>query len=103
MGDSWEEMRRAKEEQYFTRRNEQALKKIRAQQAGAAKTSPVSGKPMEHLVFKGVEIDRCQESGGVWLDKGELEKIIDAVLAEQKGERENWLGGLFSFLSEAKK
>ena len=30
----------------------------------------------------GVEIDYCPECRGVWLDRGELDKIIDRVAAE---------------------
>jgi len=33
---------------------------------------------MKKLVKKGVEIEYCPKSGGVWLDKGELEKFIEA-------------------------
>jgi uncharacterized protein len=31
----------------------------------------------------GVEIDYCPDCRGVWLDRGELDKIIDRVSAEQ--------------------
>ncbi len=31
---------------------------------------------------KGVEIDYCPECRGVWLDRGELDKIIDKTLVE---------------------
>jgi len=39
-----------------------------------------------HLVMSersGVEIDYCPDCRGVWLDRGELDKIIDRVSAEQ--------------------
>lgn len=32
---------------------------------------------------KGVEIDFCTECRGVWLDRGELDKIIDLTLDER--------------------
>lgn len=32
---------------------------------------------------KGVEIDYCGQCRGVWLDKGELDKIIDLTLQER--------------------
>jgi Zn-finger nucleic acid-binding protein len=35
---------------------------------------------------QGVEIDYCPDCRGVWLDRGELDKIIDRV-AEGSGER----------------
>ncbi|HXH77645.1 zf-TFIIB domain-containing protein [Nocardioides sp.] len=31
----------------------------------------------------GIEIDYCPECRGVWLDRGELDKIIDRAAAEQ--------------------
>jgi uncharacterized protein len=38
---------------------------------------------------KGVEIDYCPECRGVWLDRGELEKIIERS-AEHYSHRENY-------------
>jgi Zn-finger nucleic acid-binding protein len=38
---------------------------------------------------QGVEIDYCPQCRGVWLDRGELDKIIDRSAAEPRtGERE---------------
>jgi Zn-finger nucleic acid-binding protein len=31
---------------------------------------------MKQRVIEGIEVDICPASGGVWLDKGELEKLI---------------------------
>ena len=63
----------------------------------------------------GVEIDYCPQCRGVWLDRGELDKIIernsreyDAVQApdprrqEQRGpghqkKKKNWLSEVFEF------
>lgn len=42
-------------------------------------TSPIDGKPMQQIHRYGIEIDVCPSSGGVWLDKGELEKIMAAI------------------------
>lgn len=33
---------------------------------------------------KGIEIDYCPQCRGVWLDRGELDKIIDKALAEEQ-------------------
>ena len=33
---------------------------------------------------KGVEIDYCPSCRGIWLDRGELDKIIDKALANEK-------------------
>lgn len=58
----------------------------------------------------GVEIDYCPTCRGVWLDRGELDKIIDRsmeaeIAAEVMGPssgpsvrgRESWLGELFDY------
>jgi Zn-finger nucleic acid-binding protein len=39
-------------------------------------TSPIDGSPMQQVHRFGIEFDICPTSGGVWLDKGELEKLI---------------------------
>lgn len=38
---------------------------------------------------KGVEIDYCPDCRGIWLDRGELEKIIERS-AEHYSKRENY-------------
>lgn len=42
-------------------------------------TSPIDGSPMKQIKRYGIELDVCPATGGVWLDKGELEKIIAMV------------------------
>lgn len=34
---------------------------------------------------QGVEIDYCPNCRGIWLDRGELDKIVDKVIANEKG------------------
>lgn len=36
---------------------------------------PKCGLELETIVFRGVEIDKCFNCGGVYLDTGELEKL----------------------------
>ena len=54
--------------------------------------SPVDGAPMKQINRYGIEIDVCPATGGVWLDKGELEKLM-ALLKEElvNEERESQL------------
>ncbi len=49
--------------------------------------SPVTGEPMKQIVRNGIEIDVCPTTGGVWLDKGELEKLL-AIFAEAAREEQ---------------
>ena len=45
-------------------------------------TSPIDGSPMKQINRYGIEIDVCPTTGGIWLDKGELEKLM-AFLKEE--------------------
>lgn len=47
--------------------------------------SPISGEPMKQVIREGIEIDVCPTTGGIWLDKGELEKLI-ALLMKSASE-----------------
>ncbi len=44
--------------------------------------SPIDGSAMRQIRRYGIELDVCPTSGGVWLDKGELEKLIELVSDE---------------------
>ena len=95
----WDEMRRAKEEMFFDEQNKRALGKIKDRTK--KRLSPISGQPMEELVYQGVVIDRCPTSGGIWLDPGELEQIIKAA-TEEKKQGEDWLGNFFGFITKSR-
>lgn len=45
-------------------------------------TSPIDGAPMRQIHRFGIEFDVCPSSGGVWLDKGELEKLLAFIKEE---------------------
>lgn len=45
-------------------------------------TSPIDGSPMKQINRYGIEIDVCPSSGGIWMDRGELEKLM-AFLKEE--------------------
>jgi len=83
MSDSWDDRRRAQEDGYFEKLNQQALERLGARQGAKARPSPITGKPMEQVTVMGVVVDRCVDSGGVWLDAGELEEIMKAVGGSQ--------------------
>lgn len=52
-------------------------------------TSPIDGSPMRQIHRYGIEIDVCPTSGGIWLDKGELEKIMNLLQEEVASEQSN--------------
>lgn len=97
MSDAFDERRRGLEEEYFHRKNTEAIEKLRekmkvAEAAKAAGTSSMrcprcDGNLLESK-FHDVSIDTCEKCGGVWLDAGELEELT-------KHEKGGWLRGLF--------
>lgn len=49
--------------------------------------SPIDGSPMKQINRYGIEIDVCPTTGGIWLDKGELEKLMAILKEEAMGEQ----------------
>jgi hypothetical protein len=95
MTDSWNDMRRAKEEEFFDRQNREALERLKARKDEKTRLSPITGEPLEAVTVMGVAVDRCPKTGGIWLDAGELELIIKAATeAKDKGWAESFLGKL---------
>ena len=84
MTDAFDERRRGMEEEYFHRKNQEAIEKLRekmkvSEAAKAAATAPMtcprcSGTLQESKVDE-VSIDTCEKCGGIWLDSGELEQL----------------------------
>jgi Zn-finger nucleic acid-binding protein len=75
---------------------------------------PIDGRPLETNHRSGVEINHCPQCRGVWLDRGELEKIIrntevsastspegdydeDGYHPTPSKKRRGFLGALFDF------
>ena len=98
--NSWDERRRAQEEEFFKKQNEAALKRIQEREEDKPRISPVSGEPMEQITYMGVVIDRCPSSGGIWLDSGELEQIIDAVHKQEGDDKDGFLDTLLDFVKK---
>jgi uncharacterized protein len=52
---------------------------IEGSTGGMTMKCPQDGSEMDHVSRHGVEIDHCPVCGGVWLDRGELDHLIEAV------------------------
>ncbi len=50
-------------------------------------TSPIDGSPMKQINRYGIEIDVCPTTGGIWLDRGELEKLMALLREEATNDR----------------
>ena len=72
------------EEEYFHRKEQEALE-ITRQRLAADETErhqraslmccPKCGEKLVEVVFQEITIDRCNGCQGVWLDPGELERV----------------------------
>jgi Zn-finger nucleic acid-binding protein len=91
MTNSWDDMKRAKEGDYFERKNKEALNRLQTKlKESQPRLSPASGEPMEQVVLHGVVVDRCKDSGGIWLDPGELEHMLEVMKSEET-DTEGWI------------
>jgi hypothetical protein len=97
-----DDLKKAKEESYFDKKNKEALERLAQKNKGAEKPklSPITGEPMVQQVIHGVVIDRCPTSGGIWLDAGELEQLMEAAQKEKKSE--GWLSNFLKALKDSK-
>ena len=73
------------DEEYFERKNKEAIEKLRAkmkvaEDAKAAGLSsmlcPRCAGSLKESKFEEVMIDTCEKCGGIWLDSGELEQLL---------------------------
>jgi Zn-finger nucleic acid-binding protein len=90
----FDDRKKALEEEYFRRKEQEAIEKLRAQRAAdeAATAEMASTLPcpkcdgrLKEISYEGVQIDRCTKCNGIWLDAGELDRL---------GEKEDE-GGFF--------
>ena len=97
MPDSFDDRRKGLEAEYFHRKEQEALEKLRArraemgspERAGGVRHCPLGHGPLMEAAFEDVFIDRCEQCQGVWLDAGELEHLTHH---EASG---NWFSRLF--------
>lgn len=97
MSKSMDERGKALEEEYFRRKEKEALEKLRAKmtaeeqekaKAASALRCPKCDGTLAGVIVEGVEIDVCDTCGGAWLDAGELEQL-------SKRESGGWLSKLW--------
>lgn len=97
MSDILDDRKKALEEEYFRRKEREAIEKLRAKMtaeeqekitAAAALQCPKCDGKLQGVMFEGIEIDTCDKCGGVWLDAGELPALT-------KRDDKGWFGRLF--------
>jgi tRNA(Ile2) C34 agmatinyltransferase TiaS len=82
-GEAMKLAERAKEDIYFAEHDRELIEKIKAQLQRADKQEslhcPKCPGSLESYTFQGFALERCQNCGGIWMDKGELEGIVRTV------------------------
>jgi uncharacterized protein len=91
--DIFQEREHALEEDYFRRKNQELIgnmkRRIAAEAHPDALVCPKCGGELHTGNYENVQIDVCDNCGGVWLDAGEMQKIV------QKADK-TWIERLFS-------
>ncbi|MEE4253433.1 MAG: zf-TFIIB domain-containing protein [Desulfuromusa sp.] len=79
MTDAWDDRKKALENEYFHKKEREALAKMKQAEIEAASLGhcPKCGKVIEPITFHGVPLDQCPDCGGVWLGPNDL-KILAA-------------------------
>jgi hypothetical protein len=97
LGDKLREAERAREDEYFARRDRELGEKLRdatdeeveaTMKKVALMRCPKCGSGLESSRAHGVDVEHCGKCGGIWLDKGELEEIAGK---ESDGWISRWL------------
>jgi tRNA(Ile2) C34 agmatinyltransferase TiaS len=89
-GETMKLVERAKEDIYFAERDRELIEKLKQQLKKVVKESsqvrcPKCPGDLESYTFQGFALDRCQNCGGIWMDKGELEAVIRKVTRDPLG------------------
>lgn len=86
------------EEEYFYRKDQEAIQKLRekikmaaqAKEAGSSSMKcPRCDGTLKEVMIEHVAIDTCDKCAGTWLDSGELEQLTKTDIAR-------WFRGLWS-------
>ena len=98
MSKIWDEREKSLENEYFRRKEQELVEKLRAKRAQEkerekAETSaihcPKCDGTLVEVTFEDVQIDRCNKCDGVWLDSGELE-----LLSLKQEQSQGWMNRL---------
>ena len=86
MANKWDERKKAKEDEYFVKKERELLEKLKSKQEAEAKEAgqkasymkcPKCGASLKERSFQKIQIDQCTGCNGIWLDAGELEQVAE--------------------------
>lgn len=89
-----EDRGQALENEYFHRKEQELIAKMKAKLEGENAKSleiecPKCDGTLIETDFEDIKIDVCDKCSGVWLDAGELTQVVE------KGDKSGWFGRLF--------
>jgi len=91
-GDTMKLKERAQEDIYMAQLDRELIAKLKANlQKKPDKTvidlrCPKCTGHLEAYTFEGFALDRCDQCGGIWMDRGELEDVVHKVSRGPFGE-----------------
>ena len=96
-GDKLRDKQRADEDRYFAEQDREKLEKLRGQTQQPVQLGlcPRCGIALTPRDYHGVTIDDCSRCHGIWLDKGELETVVER---EDESWAHRWLRNVLSGL-----
>lgn len=101
MSDAWKEREKGLENEYFHRKEQEVIEKMREKLAAEnAETSRMAcprgdGGKLIETDFEDVKIDVCDKCAGVWLDAGELARLVHK-------QEDTWVSRLFGYYPSTK-
>jgi Zn-finger nucleic acid-binding protein len=99
MSKIWDDREKSLENEYFRRKEQELIEKLRAKRA-AAEQEPAQASALHcpkcdgtlvEIPFEEVLIDRCEKCHGLWLDAGELERLTQ--------QESGWLSSFWKSLA----
>lgn len=68
---------KANEDEYFARKNQEAIERLAVAIKSKSRVSPISSKPMVGKVIQGLNVFECEDSKGLWVEKDELKNLLN--------------------------
>jgi uncharacterized protein len=102
MSKIWDEREKSLEEEYFRKKEQELIEKLRAKRAEQEQRKKTDGSPVHcpkcgdalvRLTYEDVRFDRCPSCNGVWLEARELEQLT------RQPENHGWLSRMWRSLS----
>jgi len=75
--------RKALEDSYFQKKNQEALEFLAKELEKKERLSPLTDKPLKESIFHGVIVYTCEDTNGVWVEGSQLERLFSEIESEE--------------------